>query len=77
MADRHKADRHLHDPVGFRPPEGDRTWLWDHAEQTGQSRGQVLSKALAAYRAEWEAAADDGQPPMASAINKALGGQLA
>jgi hypothetical protein len=53
MADRHKAN-----PVTFRPPEGDRAWLYEHAAATGQSVGSVLARALAMYR---EAVARPGE----------------
>lgn len=46
MIDRHKAN-----PVTFRPPEGDRTWLYAHAKATSQSVGAILTEALAEYRA--------------------------
>jgi hypothetical protein len=44
------TDRHKANPVTFRPPEGDRAWLYAHAAGTGRSVGSVLAEALAAYR---------------------------
>lgn len=63
MIDRHKAN-----PVTFRPPEGDRTWLYAHAKATGQSVGAILTEALAEYRAHrrdlsgYEVTRKDGNP---------------
>lgn len=42
--------QHKHPPVSFRPPEDDRRWLYEHAAETGQSVGAVLSQALAEHR---------------------------
>jgi hypothetical protein len=44
--------QHKHPPIAFRPPEGDRLWLLEHAQQTGQPVNRVLALALAAYRAQ-------------------------
>jgi hypothetical protein len=43
-------NQHKYRPIGFRPPEADRAWLLDHAEQTGRSVNGILARALAAYR---------------------------
>jgi hypothetical protein len=45
------TDRHKHQPITFRPPEGDRAWLYEHAERTGLPVRRVLVLALAEYRA--------------------------
>jgi hypothetical protein len=42
--------KHKHNPVPFRPPEGDRSWLLAHAEATGQAVNAVLVAALGEYR---------------------------
>lgn len=46
-----EADRHKTNPVTFRPPPEDRTWLYAHAKATAQSVGAILTEALAEYRA--------------------------
>jgi hypothetical protein len=43
-------DRHRVNPISFRPPEGDRAWLEQHAEQTGKPVRRILAEALAEYR---------------------------
>ena len=43
--------QHKHNPVPFRPPEGDRSWLLTYAEATGQPVNAVLVAALGEYRA--------------------------
>jgi hypothetical protein len=43
--------KHKYPPIPFRPPEGDRGWLLEHARQTGQPVNRILALALAAYRA--------------------------
>lgn len=48
------ADRHLANPVTFRPPHDDRRWLTDYARRTSQSLGAVLTSALQAYRKQTE-----------------------
>jgi hypothetical protein len=59
------AGQHKSNPVNFRPgilpgdPEGDRDWLYAHAEATGRTVGEVLSEALAGYRARSEERQDD------------------
>ena len=47
-------DRHKHAPIRFRPPEGDRTWLLEHAATAGRPVNAVLAEALAEYRARRE-----------------------
>jgi hypothetical protein len=42
--------KHKRNPVTFRPPEGDRVWLYEHARATGEPVGAILVRALAAYR---------------------------
>ena len=42
-------------PVSFRPPEGDRLWLYAYAEATGHAVNAILAEALAVYRAAVEA----------------------
>jgi hypothetical protein len=52
--------KHKHRPISFRPglqrgdPDGDRAWLLDHAESTGQAVNRVLAKALHLYRTKYE-----------------------
>lgn len=54
------AGQHKRNPVTFRPglepgdPNGDRDWLYAYAEQTARKVGEVLSEALAEYRARKE-----------------------
>lgn len=48
--------QHKHRPVPFRPPEGDRAWLLQYAERTGEPVNRILAQALAAYRAVVEKA---------------------
>jgi hypothetical protein len=43
--------QHKHNPIAFRPPEGDRLWLLAYAQRTGQPVNRVLAEALAEYRA--------------------------
>ncbi len=47
-------DRHKHTPIRFRPPEPDRLWLAEYAEQTGRPVNAILAEALAEYRARRE-----------------------
>lgn len=54
------SSQHKTNPVTFRPPEGDRAWLYAYAEVTGRSAGSILSEALAEFRAWVEAGAIDG-----------------
>jgi hypothetical protein len=42
--------QHKHPPIPFRPPEGDRSWLLEHAKRTGKPVNRILAEALAAYR---------------------------
>lgn len=42
--------QHKRNPVTFRPPEGDRAWLYAYAEAVGRAVGSILSEALAEYR---------------------------
>jgi hypothetical protein len=43
--------QHKHAPIAFRPPEGDRAWLLEYAQRSGQPVNRVLAEALAAFRA--------------------------
>lgn len=52
-------DRHKYAPVRFRPPEADRLWLMERAEETGQPVNAILADALAEHRARIENAAHD------------------
>jgi hypothetical protein len=54
-------DRHKHQAISFRPPEGDRAWLESYAGETGRPVRAILAEALAAYRA-----AAGGATPVAS-----------
>jgi hypothetical protein len=51
MPDKRTSDRHKRNPVPFRPPEGDRSWLLTYAASTGQAVNAVLVAALGEYRA--------------------------
>ena len=42
--------QHKHNPIPFRPPEGDRSWLLEHAAMRGQAVNAVLVAALGEYR---------------------------
>ena len=42
--------QHKHQPIPFRPPEGDRAWLLGYAKRTGTPVNRILAEALAAYR---------------------------
>lgn len=42
--------QHKHPPIPFRPPEGDRAWLLEHAKAIGQPINRILAEALAEYR---------------------------
>ena len=42
--------QHKHQPIAFRPPEGDRAWLLEYARLTGKPVNKILAEALAAYR---------------------------
>ena len=42
-------DRHKHQPIPFRPPEGDRARLLALAERSGQPINRILAEALAAH----------------------------
>lgn len=53
------ADRHKHPPIRFRPPEPDRLWLMERAEETGRAVNAILAEALAEHRARIEEAAHD------------------
>lgn len=46
--------KHKHPPIPFRPPEGDRAWLLEHAERTGRPVNAILRDALTSYRQWWE-----------------------
>ncbi len=46
--------KHKHNPIPFRPPEGDRAWLLAYAQQTGQPVNRILAKLVAAFRASQE-----------------------
>lgn len=48
--------QHKHAPIPFRPPEGDRAWLLQHAEWTGRAVNAVLTAALSEYRIRYEQA---------------------
>jgi hypothetical protein len=48
------TDRHKSNPIPFRPPEGDRSWLMEHAQRTGKAVNAILAAALAAYRERHE-----------------------
>jgi hypothetical protein len=48
------TDRHKRRPIPFRPPEGDESWLKDHARRTGQAINAILRHALADYRRHHE-----------------------
>lgn len=52
--------RHKHYPVSFRPPEGDRQWLFAYAAKHDLAVGAVLSMALAEFRANREESKDRG-----------------
>lgn len=45
-------DRHKHNPIPFRPPEGDRVWLLAYAERTGQPVNLILAQLVARLRHE-------------------------
>jgi hypothetical protein len=47
-------NQHKHPPIAFRPPEGDRAWLLEHAAATGEPVNRILARALAEYRARRE-----------------------
>ena len=49
------TDRHKHPPIAFRPPEGDRAWLLEHAATTGRPVNALLAEALSAFRKRTEA----------------------
>jgi hypothetical protein len=57
--------QHKRNPVTFRPgtepgdPAGDRDWLYAHAEKTGRKVGEILSEALADYRARHDLTPDE------------------
>ncbi len=44
------SSQHKRNPVTFRPPEGDRVWLYAYAEAADRAVGAILSEALAEYR---------------------------
>ena len=44
------SGQHKHNPIPFRPPEDDRAWLLEHAEETARAVNAILAEALAAYR---------------------------
>lgn len=46
------TDRHKRPPVPFRPPEGDRAWLYAYAERHGLAVNAILRLALAEFRAQ-------------------------
>lgn len=48
------TDRHKSNPITFRPPPEDRSWLIEHASRTGKAVSAILADALAAYRARHE-----------------------
>ena len=50
------SSQHKHPPIPFRPPEGDRAWLLQHADQTGRAVNAILAEALREYRQRYEAA---------------------
>jgi hypothetical protein len=50
--------QHKHQPIPFRPPEGDRLWLAAYAEQVGRPVNAILTEALVGYRRSVEAHAD-------------------
>jgi predicted DNA-binding protein len=43
------SSQHKHNPIPFRPPDGDRARLKGLAERTGQPVNRILAEALAAY----------------------------
>lgn len=43
------SSQHKHDPISFRPPEGDRARLLAYAERTGRPVNRILAEALAAH----------------------------
>ena len=45
------SSQHKHPPIPFRPPEGDRSWLLEHAKTEDLPVNKVLTIALKAYRA--------------------------
>jgi len=49
------SSQHKTNPVTFRPPEGDRAWLYAYADAVGRAMGSILSEALAEYRKRREA----------------------
>lgn len=44
------ADRHKHDGISYRPPEGVRAWLRDRKERTGRPVNASITEAIDAYR---------------------------
>lgn len=48
------TDRHKEPPMPFRPAEGYRAWLKEHARKTGKSVNAVLRQAVAEFRERHE-----------------------
>ena len=43
-----------YNPISFRPPEGDRSWLIGYASATSRPVNAILAEALAEYRQRHE-----------------------
>lgn len=44
------SDRHRNLPIALRLPEGDRSWLKQHAAETGQAVNAIIARLVAEYR---------------------------
>ena len=51
-------NKHLRNPIPFRPPAEARAWLEAQAETTGQPVNAILTEALTVYRAFAESVAE-------------------
>ena len=50
--------QHKHNPIPFRPVDGDRTWLLAYAKAIGRPVNAILREALAEYRKRREGGDD-------------------
>lgn len=55
-------------PIPFRPEEGDRAWLLEYAERTGQPVNAILREALAVFREAAHRAAHGDVKPMSDPV---------